>query len=601
MTTIKLIPLKKSTAAEISIPGSKSYTNRALLMAAMTKGTVVIKNPLLSDDTKAMILCLQILGIKILQKENEIEVQSDITTIKNRLYDLDADLSGITIRFILALATVIPGIKTIYGKEGLNKRPIGDLVDGLKQLGAKIDYLGKEGFPPLRVTSSRLSSGNIHMNGAISSQYFSAILMVAPFVKKLTITVDGEQISKPYIDMTIDTMKQFGITVNNKNYKSYTVPENQNYKIKEYTVEGDLSSASYFAAIAALTKSTITIKNINPDSAQADMRFFKILEKMGSKIMYGDNQITIKGHGIKAITVDMENCPDQAQTLAVLAAFANGVTKITGVQSLRVKETERVVAVQNELKKMGIKTTATKNTLTIFGGNPKAATINTYGDHRMAMSFSVAGTKLAGMMINDTDVVTKTFPNFWEKLHEIGVQTKIENNKNIILIGMRGSGKSTIAKLLAKKINKQFLDLDTLLVQKIGMTVPEIVAKHSWDYFRNQEAIIARKVANDTNCVIATGGGIILQNENIETLKKNGICIFLEAPIDVLVNRIGDDTNRVALTNKKSRKEEMEALWKQRKTLYKKAADITIDTQNINKTKVVETIMQYLKKEKYSL
>lgn len=598
MQPITLTPLTKPTTATITIPGSKSYTNRALLMAALTRGTITIKNPLLSDDTKAMIHCLQTLGIEIVQKANEISVKGDITKVKNNIYNLDADLSGTTIRFILALATIIPGIKKIYGKEGLNKRPLKDLVEGLRQLGAKIEYLEREGFPPLKITSSTLSPGSLTMNGGVSSQYFSAILMIAPLVGNVTIHVDGKQISKPYIDMTIDTMKQFGVDVINKKYKTYIIAANQNYKIKDYTVEGDISSASYFAAIAALTQSTITLQNGNPHSVQADMGFLRILERMGNKITLGDNYITLEGKGIQPLSVDMESCPDQAQTLAVLAAFADGITKISGIKSLRVKETERVIAVQNELKKMGIKTKATKNTLTIFGGHPQAATIDTYGDHRMAMAFAVAGTKLPGMIINNPDVVTKTFPDFWKKLQTIGVQTTPLRHINIIFIGMRGSGKSTIAQLLAQKMKRKSVDLDVLLVEKTGMTIPEIVEKYSWEYFREKEAEIAKSTALTENTIIATGGGVVLQKDTIDELKKNGILIFLRAPIETLVKRIGDDANRVALTNKKSRKEELEEVWGKRHVLYEQAADYTIDTESKTAEQVVMEILMLLRKER---
>jgi 3-phosphoshikimate 1-carboxyvinyltransferase len=245
--------------------------------------------------------------------------------------------------------------------------------------------------------------------------------MIAPLIGDLVIEVPGETISKPYVDMTLDIMEQFGVSVTRQDYQKYTVAGSQNYQTSEYRVEGDVSSASYFFAIAALTESTITVTNLNPRSKQADMAFLKILASMGNQVRYGENEITVAGTGLRPLSVDMQDCPDQAMTLAVLAAFADGVTTISGVQSLRVKETERVVAVQQELRKMGVQTTATNDTLVIHGGKPKAASISTYGDHRLAMSFAVAGTKIAGMEIEDPDVVAKTFPEFWDKLAALGV------------------------------------------------------------------------------------------------------------------------------------------------------------------------------------
>ena len=404
---------------KVSIPGSKSYTNRVLFIAALSGSKVKILNPLISDDTLTMINCLKTLGIKILIKDNRLEVLNSIKSIKNLPFNLDANESGTTLRFLLALATIIPGIKTLHGKEGLNKRPIGDLVEGLRQLGADIKYLGKEGYPPVIVSSSKLNPGTIKIKGSTSSQYISAILMVVPLVGEVSIEVVEPQVSTPYIDMTIDIMEKFGVKVRNDNYKKYNISADQKYDAKQYLVEGDLSSAGYFLAIAALTKSTITLENINPDSKQADTRFAKILEDMGNKIIPGKNQITIIGKNINPVNVNMANCPDQIQTLAVLAAFANGVSKISGISTLQIKETDRVFALRQELKKMGIKTTATEDVLTIHGGNPKAAVIDTYGDHRMAMSFAVAQIRLPQLRVKNPEVVSKTFPDFWRQFNKL--------------------------------------------------------------------------------------------------------------------------------------------------------------------------------------
>lgn len=424
MSVIKILPLIKPVKKTITIPGSKSYTNRALILATLTEKKVRIKNPLFSDDTKAMISCLSKLGIKIVTSKNKIVVSGSFKDIKDKKYILNANLSGTTIRFILALCCIVPGIKILQGEKGLNKRPIGDLVDVLRQLGAGIDYLDKNGFSPLKITTSKLKLGKVSINGEISSQFLSALLMILPIIGNVTINVVGAQISKSYVDMTINSIEQFGVKIINKNYKKYKVCGNQEYNIEEYNVEGDYSGAGYFAAIAALTKSKITIKNLNPKSIQGDREFLEFLKQMGNEIILGKNEMTIIGKSVKPVKINMENCPDQVQTLAVLAAFANGTTIINGVRSLRVKETERVKSLEQELAKMGIKTESNHDTLTIYGGDPKPAEINTYGDHRMAMSFAVAGTKLDGVIINNPNVVSKTFPDFWINLKKIGVKIK---------------------------------------------------------------------------------------------------------------------------------------------------------------------------------
>jgi 3-phosphoshikimate 1-carboxyvinyltransferase len=425
MKSIELIPKSESVIGTVEIPGSKSYTNRALIMASLTQGETRIVNPLISDDTDAMINCLKEFGIKIRKLGNSFIVENDVSELKDGNYELNANLSGTTIRFILALSCIIPGTKRISGGDGLHKRPIGDLVNALRQLGATIEYENKVGFPPLVVKSQQLSSHLVKLNGTISSQYLSAILMIAPLINGLTIEVTGNQISKSYIDITVSMMNDWGIKVSNLNYSKYIIGADQEYAMNEYRVEGDYSAAGYFAAIAVLTNSTITLKNIKAESVQGDKEFIKILENMGNIIIFDQNQITIIGKVIKPVEANMEQCPDQAQTLAVLSSFAKGTTTLTGVRSLRVKETERVKALQNELEKMNIKTESPdEDTLIIYGGNPRSAEIDTYGDHRMAMSFAVAGTKLKGMKINNPEVVNKTFPDFWNELIKIGVIIK---------------------------------------------------------------------------------------------------------------------------------------------------------------------------------
>ena len=597
MKRIKIHPLTEPIKASVAIPGSKSYTNRALLLAALRGGSVKVKNPLVSDDTHAMIACLRTLGFKCVFKNDSLIVTGDITKIADKEYNLNANLSGTTIRFLLALAAIVPGTKIVRGRGRLNERPIAHLVESLASLGAKIEYVDKKGYPPVRVKSMKLKAGKVRIKGTVSSQFLSALLMVAPLVGKMEIEVDGEQISRPYIDMTLEAMAEFGVQATNEKYKRYSVPAGQKYSAKEYVVEGDVSSASYFAAIAALTHSTITLTNMNPKSSQADMRFLKILEEMGSVFSYGKDSITIKGGGVKPLTVDMENCPDQAQTLAVLAAFAEGKTVMTGIRSLRVKETERVVAVEQELKKMGIKTESTDDSMTIYGGSPKAARIDTYGDHRMAMAFAVAATKLPGMEINDPDVISKTFPRFFKELALMGAPfDAVYEKPNIVLIGMRGGGKSTVAKYLSKKMKKKLADLDAMVEKQEGMTITEMIEKFGWDYFRDRESEIVKKVSKQKDLIISTGGGVINRPENIAALKQRGMLIFLSSPAKVLARRIDKDDGRPRLTEAATTLEEVEAILAERKELYEAVADEIIDDTNLTLDGKVEEVMKRLER-----
>lgn len=416
MHQLELTPLATPVTATIEIPGSKSYTNRALVMAAMSKKPTVLYNPLYSDDTHAMISCLRTLGLHIETANDQLIVHDSISDVPSGHYELFAHDSGTTMRFLLPLLCHIPGIKKLKGTERLNARPIRDLVEALKQLGATINSLGEIGQAPLEILSSTLHGTTIQLNASSSSQFLSALLMTAPLANGLKIHLKDEPISKPYIEMTISVMRESGIDVLQHSTCEYEIPAGQSYQKDHHQIEGDFSSAGYFFAIAVLTQSTITLTNLNPHSKQADRHFVTILEKMGNQIVKGSDRITITGKNLLPIAVDMEDCPDQVQTMAVLAAFANGVTTISGIRSLRVKETDRVYALKTELAKMNIRAEDTQDTLKIFGGHPQAATIDTYNDHRMAMAFAVAGTRLPGMKINHPDVVTKTFPTFWEKL-----------------------------------------------------------------------------------------------------------------------------------------------------------------------------------------
>lgn len=400
----------------IEMPGSKSYTNRALIMAVLTRGVVVLHNPLYSEDTEAMIHCLQTLGLRIGTAPDRIIVHDDISIIQNQTYELFTKDSGTTLRFLLPLLCLIPGTKIIKGNARLNQRPLKDLIDTLRSLGAKIECLENEGQAPLIIHSSTLQSGaEVFLDASLSSQFLTALLLIAPNLDGIHIQLKNGVISKPYVEMTIQTMREWGVHVIPKQ-EGYYIPAGQAYKKDQFVIEGDYSSAGYFFAIAVLNNSTMTLKNLNPSSVQADRHFLTLLEKMGNEVTIGNHEITITGKQILPQFLEMENCPDQVQTMAVLAAFANGTTKISGIRSLRLKETERVMALKLELAKMGIKTEDTHDTLTIFGGEPHAATIETYGDHRMAMAFAVAGTKLPEMRIQNPEVVNKTFPTFWEKL-----------------------------------------------------------------------------------------------------------------------------------------------------------------------------------------
>jgi len=385
---------------EITVPGSKSLTNRALIMASLADGISVIKGCSKSDDSLVMVKALKKLGIIITEKNNELKIIGNNGKFRSFIGHLNVGNAGTTMRFLTSLATLVPGRIMINKSKRLKERPLKELVEALRNI----------------------RTGKVSISGNISSQFITALMMIAPVLDKgLIINITGRKISSSYIDMTIDLMKKFGVKVEKISSRKFIIKK-QPYKKTEYTVESDLSGASYFFAAAAIMGKTIKIKNVNPDSVQGDRFFPDLLKKMGCRVRKNikEKWIEVKAPKIlRGINADMINMPDTAQTLAVVAAFAKGKTKITGLSTLKIKETDRLLALKKELGKMKIKSKVTDDSITIIGGSPQKAVIETYGDHRMAMAFAVAKLKVKGLTIKNPEVVNKSFPEFWKKFKQL--------------------------------------------------------------------------------------------------------------------------------------------------------------------------------------
>jgi 3-phosphoshikimate 1-carboxyvinyltransferase len=593
MNAVTLLPLAQPVDADVTVPGSKSYTLRALLLAALTPGSVRILNPLVSDDTTAMLACLKTLGIETHQAKDCIEVRGCVGDVLEGHYTLDADLSAASLRFLLALSVILPGTQVLHGKEGLNKRPVSDLVESLRALGAEIDYLEKDGYPPVRVSSSRLKINTVQVSGDVSSQYISALMMIASAAGGLTIDVTGNPVSKPYLDMTTATLEAFGIRTLNRHYRQFSIPPEQHYQCAGYTVEGDASSAAYYMAVAALTHSRITLRNLPAASAQADMKFLGILERMGARVERLADCIIIEGHGVKPLTVNMEDCPDQAQTMAVLAAFAPGVTRIEGLRSLRVKETDRLAAVAKELSKMGLRVNEEADAIEIHGGTPQAAEIETYGDHRMAMAFAVAGAKLPGLAIRNPEVVSKTYPEFWQDFQQLGIgvcrEKASEPTDKIVLIGFMGAGKTVLASLLSQKLGLESVEMDTLILQRSGRaSVREIFELDGETRFRELEIETARVLRDKRQAIVSTGGGLIMNKLAIDYLSESGTVVYLKANLDTVLARLASDTERPLLQDRPNVRE----LFDLREPLYRHYAGLEIETDAKTPGAIVEEIIR---------
>ncbi|MDQ1817936.1 3-phosphoshikimate 1-carboxyvinyltransferase [Massilia sp. CCM 9210] len=411
----------------VRLPGSKSISNRTLLLAALAEGSTTIIGLLASDDTLVMLGALRSLGLKWEQVDEHTHiVHGGGGTLPVHEADLFMGNAGTAIRPLTAALAVIGGDYTLHGVTRMHERPIGDLVDALNAIGAQIEYTGVEGFPPLRIRRGHIHAQRLSVRGNVSSQFLTALLMAAPLMAReqaVTIDVVGELISKPYIEITLNLMRRFGVTVEQDGWQSFTVQPGQRYASPgTIHVEGDASSASYFLAAGAIGGGPIRVEGVGRDSIQGDVRFAEALEQMGATITRGDNWIEARSNGVlKAIDADFNHIPDAAMTIAVAALYADGTTTLRNIASWRVKETDRLAAMATELRKLGaiVVEGADYISVTPPEGELSAATIDTYDDHRMAMCFSLAsldGKARRGntMRINDPKCVAKTFPDYFD-------------------------------------------------------------------------------------------------------------------------------------------------------------------------------------------
>ena len=412
----------RSISGEVTLPGSKSLSNRVLLLASLAFGTTEISNLLESDDTGHMISALKQLGAKIWLEDNRVIVTGNSGLFgppQRKTFFLGN--AGTAIRPLTALLSLIPGIYKVDGDKYMRERPIAHLIDSLDQLGARISYLGKEGCPPLMINGGHISGGEVNVAGHISSQYLTALLMSLPLVRaESTINISGEQVSKPYVDITLQTMTDFGISVTNDQYRSFRIPGGQAYKTPgSYLIEGDASSASYFFAAAAI-KGKTTVKGLGRHSVQGDIQFLDIIEQMGAEVERREDHIKVSQGQLKGVDVDLNHIPDAAMTIAIMALFAEGTTRIRNVHNWRVKETDRMTAMATELRKLGAEVKTTYDSITIEPPlQITTAEIETYGDHRMAMVFSLAALGESPITIIDPDCTKKTFPNYFTEFGKI--------------------------------------------------------------------------------------------------------------------------------------------------------------------------------------
>ena len=412
---------------KVRLPGSKSISNRILLLAALADGTTEIKQLLASDDTHVMLTALQALGIGWQQvgETQDYQVIGGAGTFSEHRADLFMGNAGTAIRPLTAALAVIGGDYTLHGVARMHERPIGDLVDALNAVGAQIDYTGRTGYPPLRIRRGHIHAHEISVRGNVSSQFLTALLMVAPLMARqqsVSITVVGELISKPYIEITLNLMARFGVEVARDGWQRFTVRPGQRYRSPgTIHVEGDASSASYFLAAGAIAGGPVRVEGVGDASIQGDVRFIDALRQMGATVTSGDNWLEASAcDGLRAIDADFNHIPDAAMTIAVAALYADGPSTLRNIGSWRVKETDRIFAMATELRKLGAEVEEGADYLHIVPPDTiKAATIDTYDDHRMAMCFALASLdgrlrRGAPIRINHPGCVAKTFPDFFD-------------------------------------------------------------------------------------------------------------------------------------------------------------------------------------------
>ena len=425
MDKIRIEPVAHPVQVSITPPGSKSITNRALLCAALADGTSRLSGALDSDDTAVMIDSLIKLGVPVRRESDTIWVDGCGGSWANRKAELFVKNSGTTIRFLTAALGIGGGEYHVDGIQRMRERPIGDLVDAISQLGGNLSATSPGGCPPVVIDSERASGGTAIVKGNISSQYLSGLLMAAPLAEgDLQFEISGKLISVPYVEMTLEVMRSFGVHVDveldhDNVPRKFAIHSQATYQCSDYRIEPDASAASYFLATAAICGGSATVHGLHKNALQGDVNFARVLEQMGCEVLWGDDFITVRGKAKIGIEVDMADISDTAQTLAVVALFVDGSTTISGIAHNRIKETDRIGNLAIELRKLGASIDEHEDGFTVNPRPLHGAEIETYDDHRMAMSLSLVGLRQAGVVICEPGCVAKTYPNFFADMESV--------------------------------------------------------------------------------------------------------------------------------------------------------------------------------------
>ena len=423
MDRLELNPVRRASGT-VRLPGSKSISNRVLLLAALSRGETEVHGLLEADDTRVMIDALRLLGVQITERAEALDVVGVAGPFPEKKADLFLGNAGTALRPLAAVLALSEGEYHVRGVARMHERPIGDLVDALRSIGARIDYAGKEGFPPLTIHPARVALRPVRVKGDVSSQFLTGLLMALPVLRReSSIEVEGDLISRPYVELTLNTMRRFGVDVRRTAWSSFAIPASSYVSPGRIHVEGDASSASYFLAAGALGGGPVRVEGVGRESVQGDVRFVEVLERMGASVVLGEDFIEVRNDAgaLRAIDMDMNHIPDAAMTAAVLALFADGPSVIRNIASWRVKETDRIAAMATELRKLGAEVEEGLDFLKIMPPSRlnRDVLVKTYDDHRVAMSFALVALGGVPVRIDGPGCVAKTFPRFFEEFGKI--------------------------------------------------------------------------------------------------------------------------------------------------------------------------------------
>jgi len=416
---MKIIDFKIKSDCRVVVPGSKSYTHRYLIGAALSDGQCLIRRPLFSEDTLYTAAALQQMGARIAQRPDAFEVTGCAGRFQPVTQPIDVGNSGTSMRLLIPLGGLGQGTYTFTGTTRMQQRPVQDLLDALGQAGVTV-AADNNGCPPVTIDGGAFEGGVIALDCRVSSQYLSALLLAGAHARHgVDIRISRGLVSRPYIDITVDVLTRMGIEVTRDGYDRFRIEPGQSFQPGAYAVEPDLSQASYFWAAAAISGGRVTVADVSSQSCQGDAGFPALLEKMGCRVECGASQISVTGGQLSGIEADMSTMPDLAPSLAVVAAYARGTTVITGIEHLKVKESDRIAVIISELGNMGIDACYENQQLMIHGGCPQPGLIDPHDDHRMAMAFAVAGLMAPGTRIDNEACVAKSFPDFWEVFEQM--------------------------------------------------------------------------------------------------------------------------------------------------------------------------------------